>query len=212
MTNYNRVINAYIEWSKKNNAEVFLMRATPVFTSPTPDGAADFEFMELLISPYDVSGTGWTKWLTGEDGQKLNEQWQEAADCRVALNTAFIEVIDQDALSNRDDRMMVFNWCTPKAGVSTDQLVAKHDQMSAGWTTDSPLKAWTIMVPGLGSRNTPGAFAHILSFEDAQGLMAWQNATANEGGWRARQDYETSYAECTGDNAYYAEVLHRPGS
>jgi hypothetical protein len=61
-------------------------------------------------------------------------------------------------------------------------------------------------------RDAPGEFANILSFEDANGLMAWQNNLANNGGWRMREDYMTSYASCSGDNVYYAEVLNRPGS
>ena len=68
------------------------------------------------------------------------------------------------------------------------------------------------MVPGLGGRNTPGDFAHILSFADMQGIMAWQNNWANNQGWRQTQDYQASYAECTGHNTYHARVLNRPGS
>ena len=30
MTNYDRVFNDYIEWSKENDAEVFVLRATPI--------------------------------------------------------------------------------------------------------------------------------------------------------------------------------------
>ena len=212
MTNYNRVMDSYVEWSKENDVELFVIRATPMMVSPNPNAGADIDFIDMLIGPYEVSGGSWTKWLTGEDGQKINAQWQETADCRVAMNAAFIQVIDRDALSGRDDRVMTFNWCTRNEGVSSDQLIAKHQQIASTWNTDSPIKAWTIMFPGLGSRNTPGDFAHLLSFEDASGLMAWQNAIANESGWRSRQDYETSYADCTGENAYYAEVLNRPGS
>ena len=84
--------------------------------------------------------------------------------------------------------------------------------MAAGWTTDAPIKAWLTMVPGLGGRNTPGDFAHILSFADMQGLMAWQNSWANDEGWRQTQDYQAAYAQCTGHNAYHATVLNRPGS
>ncbi len=212
MANYNRVIDAYIKWSKDNDVEVFLMRGTPVFQSAGPNPGANFDFLEMLISPYAVSGNGWTRWLTGEEGQKLNAQWQDTADCRVSMNHAFIQFIDTEALSNTDERMLAFNWCTRNEGVSSDQLFAKHRQLASSWTKESPIKAWTVMYPGLGSRNTPGQFAHLMSFEDANGLMAWQNATANDGGWRVRQDYETAYADCVGDNVYYAEVLHRPGS
>jgi hypothetical protein len=42
--------------------------------------------------------------------------------------------------------------------------------------------------------------------------MARQNELANNEGWRQRLAYETSYADCTGENVYYAEVLNRPGS
>ena len=212
MANYNRVMDDYIEWSRENDVEIFVLRLTPMFLSANPNGAPQFEFIDMLISNFDTSGSSWTKWLTGADGQKINAQWLETADCRVSLNAAYIMVLDREALSAREDRVMTFNWCTRNDGVSTDALRAKHQELAADWTPENPVKAWTIMVPSLGSRNTPGAFAHLLSFEDANGLMAWQNATANDEGWRDRQDYENSYADCVGDNAYYAQVLNRPGS
>jgi hypothetical protein len=212
MANYSRVVDSYIKWSKENDVEVFVLRAMPMFVSAPQNPSMDFDFLEMLMGPYETSGSGWTKWLTSEEGQKLNEQWQEAADCRVMINPAVIQVIDQAALNARDDRVMVMNWCTRNEGVSWDQLFAKHQQMAAGWSSEAPLKAWGIMYPGLGLRDAPGEFAHILTFEDANGLMAWQNNVANNDGWRNREDYETSYAQCVGDNVYYTEVLNRPGS
>jgi hypothetical protein len=212
MANYDRVVNGYVEWSKENDVEVFVLRLTPVFVSANPNGVADFDFIDMQIGPFDVTGSGWNKWLTSAAGQKLNAQWQEVADCRVQMNAAFIVALDQEALSATDDRVMTFNWCTRNEGVSSDQLTAKHRQFASSWTTDSPIKAWTVMYPSLGSRNTPGGFAHLLSFEDANGLMAWQNATANNDGWRVQQDYETSYANCIGNNVYHAKVINRPGS
>jgi hypothetical protein len=212
MENYDRVIRDYIQWSRDNDVELFLMRATPLFLSPPPNGGQQIDFLELLVAPYGVAGTGWDKWLTTEESKKINARWQETADCRVTMNSGFVLALDREALSSRDDRVLSFNWCTRNDGVSVDQLQAKHQQIAGNWNTDSPIKAWTIMVPGLGSRNTPGDFAHLLSFEDVSGLMAWQNALANEEGWRARMDYETSYANCIGDNAYHVQVLNRPGS
>lgn len=212
MSDLDRVIGAYIDWSKEHNAEVFVIRATPIFGGPSPDGGVDYDWIDFLIGPYSVSGDAWTKWLTGEAGQEINADWLETANCRVVVNPAFIMVLDQEALSSRDDRVMTINWCTRNDGVTTDQMIARHQQMASTWTTDSPIKAWSIMYPGLGVRNPIGEFAHILSFEDANGLMAWQNAIANEEGWRQRQDYFTSYADCVGENVYYGEVLNRPGS
>lgn len=211
MANYNRMFNDYVSWSKENDVEVFAMRATPIYGGATADGP-QFEFIDMLISPFGVSGNGWTKWLTSEDGQKLNQQWNDTANCRVAINTAFIQALDQETLSARDDRVMSISWCTRRDGVTWDQMAAQHDRMSSNYTTESPIKAWTIMFPGLGIRNPPGEFAHLVTFADASGLMARQNNLANNEGWRQQAGYQTSYASCTGANVYYAEVLNRPGS
>ena len=107
---------------------------------------------------------------------------------------------------------MTIDWCTRREGVSADQLIAKHQEYAADWTADSPIKAWSTLYPSLGIRNAPGEFAHMLSFTDANGLMAYQNAISNEGGWRQRMDYMTSYADCIGENVYSARVLNRPGT
>jgi len=212
MADYAKVVDAYFAWSKANNVETTFLRATPMFASP-PQGETElgFDFIEMLFSPFDVAGRGWTQWLTTDEGRKLNAQWQAAANCRVSISAAFINVIDPAALSATNDRVMVLNWCTRREGVSVDQLVAKHQQIASGWTPEAPLKAWATVYPSLGSRNTPGEFAHLLMFTDANGLMAYQNGLANNEGWRNRLDYETSYAECVGDNVYYGQVLHRVG-
>ena len=212
MSNYNRVMNSYLEWSRENDVELFVLRATPMMMSPAPNGGGNFDFMDMLIGPYEVSGRSWSAWLASEDGRQINGQWLDTADCRVAVNAAFIAVIDRETLSNSDTRVMSFNWCSRHEGVSWDQLNAKHRELAADWTSDSPVKAWSIVYPGLGSRNTPGQYAHLLSFADANGLMARQNAIANDGGWRVRDDYETAYAECVGENVYSVEVLNRPGN
>ena len=211
MSNYDRVFNDYIEWSKDNDAEVFVLRLTPVYGGPVADGP-QFDFIDLMISTYGASGDAWNKWLTGEEGQKLNAQWGEAADCTVSINPGVIVAIDREALSARDDRLMTFNWCTRNDGVSWDQVTETHRQMASNYTTESPIKAWTVMFPGLGMRNPPGEYAHLISYEDANGLMAFQNDFVNNDGWRRRVEYEANVANCGGENVYYAEVLNRPGA
>jgi hypothetical protein len=208
MADYDKVMNAYIKWSKDNNAELYVLRATPLFVSSGPD-VPEFEWLDMLASSFQASGDGWHKWMTTEQGQKLNEQWLETADCQVSINAAYARYIDREALSG-DTRVMTMNWCTRHEGVSSDQLFAKHDEIAARRGDDSPVKAWNIMVPALGARNAPGDFAHMLTFADMNGLMAYQNGIANQEGWRMIQDYNASYASCTGDNAYYVTVLNRP--
>jgi hypothetical protein len=94
--------------------------------------------------------------------------------------------------------------------VTWDALNARHQMGVANRPDDSPVKAWTVMFPGLGNRNPLGEFAHLVTYLDAHGLMAAQNALANEEGWRNRADYYASYASCSGENVYAMEVLHRP--
>ena len=126
MENYDRIIDDYIEWSKENDVEVFVMRATPLFMSTPSDGQTPIDFFEMLIAPFSVAGNGWDKWLTTEESQKINARWQDTAECRVSMNTGYIMALDQEVLSAQDDRIMTFNWCTRNEGVSIDQLQAKH--------------------------------------------------------------------------------------
>jgi hypothetical protein len=209
MADYERVFNSYIKWAEDNDAEVFALRGTPIFGGADANAPIEFEFIDFLVSPYAKSGDAWQKWLTTEQGQKINAQWQETAECRVSVNPTFIRFADREALSG-DTRVMTINWCTVREGVTPDQLAAKHDSLMANRSSDSPLKAWSVMFPGLGVRNAPGDFAHFLSFADMDGLMAYQNDMANNEGWRRRADYERSYAECTGENVFHMQVLHRP--
>ncbi len=204
-----RVMNAYLEWAEENDAEVFVARATPLFGGPNPNANVQFEWIDFLGSSYAASGSAWDKWLTTEDGQRINEQWLETADCRVVLNPFVNMYLDAEALSG-DTRIMTFNWCTRKEGVSWDQLNVKHQELLANRPDDAPAKSWSIMWPGLGVRDPIGEFAHLVSYVDVSGLMARENAMGNEEGWRRREDYNTSYADCIGENVYQVQVLNRP--
>lgn len=209
MADYDKVMNGYIKWSKDNDAAAFVLRLTPMFTTPPPGGNLQFDWIDLLAMSFESSGDSWDKWLSTESGQRLNAQWRATADCRVSVNPVVTRFLDAQALTG-DDRIITFNWCTANEGVTSDQIIARHQSMAANRPDDAPIKAWNIILPGLGNRNPPGDFAHMLSFVNTKGLMAWQNAMANDGGWRQRQDYYNSYAQCTGENVYQGRVLNRP--
>ncbi len=209
MSDYNKVMNGYIQWSKENKAQAYVMRLTPLFTTPPPGDNPQFEWIDLLITSFDNAGDGWDKWLTTESGKRLNAQWTATADGRVSMNPMVNHYIDTEAL-NADSRIMTFNWCTANEGVTADQIMARHSAMAKNRPKDSPVKAWNIIFPGLGNRNPPGDYAHLISFSDTKGLMAYQNALANDGGWRQSQDYNNMYATCTGANVYQGQVLNRP--
>ena len=208
MSDYEANFDDYIAWSKKHGVETFALRLTPMFVTP-PNNGTSIEWIEILASPFSVSGEAWDKWLTTEDGQKLNARWQTLADCRVSVNPVFTLFADP-AITAQDTRVMTLNWCTRNPGVSSDQVQARHRSVLAGRTSDSPISAWSISYNGLGRRKAPGDYLHMMSFADNAALMRYMDGYANNEGWRRRQDYETSYASCTGQNAYFVNVLNRP--
>ena len=176
----------------------------------SPSNGPSFEWIEFLASPFAISGDAWDKWLTTEEGQTLNANWQSIADCRVTINPIATLYYDE-TITEQDTRIISMNWCSRLPGVSYDEVQARHQNILANRTPDSPVAAWSIVYNGLGMRNAPGEYMHMLSFANNASLQAYMNNYANNEGWRARVAYETSYASCTGQNVYFAEVLHRPG-
>jgi hypothetical protein len=209
MKDYKANFDAYIAWSKKQGVETFALRLTPMYVTQ-PNNQNGYEWIELLAAPFEVSGKGWDKWLTTKEGQALNEDWQSIADCQVSLNPIFTLYADE-TITAKDTRIVTMDWCSRLPGVSYDQLQEKHNSMLAISAPDSPVRAWSIVYKGLGMRNAPGEYMHMLSFGDNAGLNDYMNNYANNDGWRQSQSYQTSYASCTGKNVYFAEVLNRPG-
>lgn len=210
MKAYEKSFDDYVEWSKEEGVETFALRLTPMFVTQPADQPG-YEWIEFLAAPFEVSGAGWDKWLGTESGQALNDNWQDTADCRVSINPIFTHFADE-TITSKDTRIVTLDWCTRLPGVTYDQLNDKHDNMLANRSPESPVSAWSIMYTGFGMRNAPGEFMHMLSFADNAALNAYMNHRANNEGWRQREAYQTSYASCTGQNVYFAEVLNRPGS
>ena len=115
-----------------------------------------------------------------------------------------------DSIVEQDTRIVTMNWCSRLPGVTYDQIQDRHRSMLTNRSPDSPIVAWSIVYNGLGMRNAPGEYMHLLSFANNAALQAYMNNYANNEGWRGRVAYEASYASCTGQNVYFAEVLHRP--
>lgn len=208
MKAYEDMFEDYLKWAVENDQEPWALRLKPVFTSPGPGGS--FEWIEIMASPFEKWGAGWDKWLGTKDGIRLNNQWQDLANCRVAVHQMFNLHIDRDRINN-DSRVITMDWCTRYEGVTFGQLSKRHAEAAANMG-NSPVVAWNIVYPGVGARNVPGEFLHMMSYQNHQGLMSSREAFANQGGWQRREDYATSYAKCTGANVYQAEVLHVPGA
>ena len=64
--------------------------------------------------------------MSGKSGQKLNAEWQKMASCSVKFAAMFTQWADVDAINSDDDRVVTWNWCTRREGVSHDDLNAVH--------------------------------------------------------------------------------------
>ena len=212
MADYQKMSEDYIRWSQKHDAEVMYMRATPLFASPRNSTTPEFDFIEMLASSFEQSGQAWKKWLSTKEGQKLNDTWQSLAECRGAINRFAMRYADIATLHTLDERVITFEWCTRNEGVAWDDLAPVHQQAVDNRPDNSSILSWAIMFPGVGVNNAPGEFLHMFTFADTIGLMAHRNRIANEEGWRQREDYQTNFASCTGQNAYLATVLNRPSN
>lgn len=205
---YERSFEDYINWSKENGVELMSFRLDPLFAQARTANGESFEWIDLLISNYETTGAGWTKWLGTPEGQKLNEKWQSAADCRVTINQMITKYVDPSALAS-DDRVISFRACTPLEGVTAEKLAEKHAEMAEELKKDSSVAAWNVVIPGLGT-GQPQGFLHMVSYASPAELMARQNRFANEGGWKNYREYTTQYAACSEPNVYVAKVRNRP--
>jgi len=210
MEDYSNAVNNYIKWSKKNDVEVFVARQTPLFPHDNFVSDRGFDFQEILVGPHNTTGKAWDLWLGTKEGQKLAKNWQEAADCYVKWGHAYPQYLDQKALDSGNDRVVSWNWCTRKDGVSLEDLQARHQTMVEELEKDNiGLSGWVIVQPVTGGAQAPGGFVHLGIYDDVESFMEYKDAFA-AGGWVNYIDYTENYASCIGEELYSEQILNRP--
>ena len=208
MSDYEKVFNAYVDWAKANEVDVYNARQMPLMTHADIQNPDTYEFLDIMVSSYERQGKGWDLWLTTKEGQKLNAQWQSVADCYVKMASGVL-LHSTEALDTDDERVVTWNWCNAKPGVGIEQLMAKHLQIASTIPAESPLMAWATIVPNVGTARAPGEFAHIVAYADMKAYMSLREYRA-KGGWRDLRDYYASYADCSGEALNTETVIHRP--
>ena len=207
---YDAFLQDYFVWSKKHDVEVTFIRQKSLFTHANAKNPNLYDFVEFLATDHESSGRGWDKWLTTKDGQKLGQRWSKLAKCDVKMAHAEMIWADVDKMNTDKDRVVTWNWCSRKDGVSWDQLDAKH-RSAAALAGDNPGNiGWAAFYPHLGGANAPGEFAHIVIYPNVEALMK-SGARHARGGWRGLDDYYTSYANCSGQSAYLETIMYDPG-
>lgn len=210
MEDYSNAVNNYIKWSKKNDVEVYVSRQKALFPHDNFVSDRGYDFQEILAGPHNTTGKAWDMWLGTKEGQKLAKKWQEAATCYVKWGHAYPLFTDQKALESDEDRVVSWNWCTRKDGVSLDDLQARHGVMVEELKKDNiGLSGWFIVQPVTGAAQAPGGFVHLGFYDDVESFMKYKEAFA-AGGWADYVDYTDNYASCSGEELYSEEVLNFP--
>ncbi|MDC0214981.1 hypothetical protein OAL14_09205 [Gammaproteobacteria bacterium] len=208
LAQYDKLNSDYFSWSEKNNVSTNFIRHTPLFTHSNASKPG-YDYIEYLIGPHEVLAENWDKWMNTKEGQKLNARWQDIATCHVKLGTLYMRWVNEEANAADDNRIVTMDWCTRKDSVSWDQLTAKHDQIEASYPEGVQNIVWAMMFPQIGSADAPGDFAHVNVYPDMQAFMKRHKWLSHDSGWKLRDDYTSSYADCRGDEAFVEDVLYR---
>ena len=207
---YDIFLQDYFAWSRKHDVEVTFIRQNALFTHANAKNPNPYDFVEFLVADHKTSGAGWDKWLTTKDGQKLAKRWSKLAKCHVKMANTEMIWANTDEMNSDRDRVVTWNWCTRKDGISWDQLSAKHRSVAASAGDNRSNIGRAAFYPHLGGANAPGEYAHIVIYPDVEALME-RGARHAQGGWRGLDDYYTSYADCSGESASLETILYQPG-
>ena len=208
LAQYDKLNSDYFAWTERNNVATNFIRHTPLFTHSNASNPG-YDYIEYLIGPHDVLADSWDKWMNTKEGQKLNARWQDIATCYVKLGTLYMRWVNEDANAKDNNRIVTMDWCKRKDSVSWDQLTSKHDQIQASYPEGVENIVWAVMFPQVGSADAPGDFAHVNVFPDMQAFMNRHKWLSHDDGWKLRNDYTSSYADCRGDEAFVEDVLYR---
>ena len=211
LSQYNKMNADYIKWSKKNDVEVTFIRQTPLFSHDDFIQSSGYDFLEILASPFALSGKAWDKWLSTKEGQKLNKEWNNLATCHVKMGGGRMLWGDEEALNSDSERYVTWNWCSINDGVQVEEVIKEHARL-VELVKENPqgMIGWFGLVPRLGGANAPGDFAHIAVFPDLESAMKRQESLS-EGGWIGYRDYQRDFATCRGEQLLSEQVIHRPG-
>ena len=161
-----------------------------------------FDFME-----WDQLGKEWDLYLNSKTGNSIAAEYDKVEDCDALVASVF-PLLRRPEISEDDSRIVTVEWCTRRPGVSADQLTAKHRSIAVENADNELIGWWGVGYPLSGVRDGafPGDFYHLINYADMIDFAAAKNALANQEGWRARADYYSSYADCTGEHLMSGET------
>ena len=182
-----------------------IMHLTPFFTrgalfDPRPDYAT------MIVAPIPEFGSGWDKWTTSEEASELVADSEEVSRCIAKFHQGIPKHFDVDEIQSTDRRILTFQWCSRRPGVSIEQLRNRHDNYLQSIGEEFPAATWHILVPRLGGG--PGDWAHMQTYTSAASLMSNESRLAT-GGFRSYNDYHNTYVDCGDTNVWNGTYVHK---
>ena len=195
------------KWHENNGTKITRSRLEPLFVG---NSSVPFDFVAVDWMTWETFGDAWDKFLASSEGQSIFAASNKILDCSRVTGTVY-PVYRNDANATDDQGVVTINWCTKKEGVSEDALLSRHRSYRDTLTSESPVQWWGIGYPSTGARKGqfPGEFFHWNSYADMKGFAQSENNFANNEGWKGRQDYYNSYADCSGQVLMTHTILKR---
>lgn len=178
---------------------------TPMFAAGTSYDYIAFDFMT-----WEQFGKNWDLALKSKEGNGLMADYAEVEDCDAIIASVF-PIMRKESNLRSDTMISTVEWCTRRPGVSQQQLGEKHRSVAAAIKDSTTATWWGVGYPAGGLRDGlfPGDFYHLVTYPDMNAFAASRNDIANNGGWKMRADYYTSYADCSGEHVLAGEVVRR---
>ncbi len=170
------------------------------------------DYITMVYGSIPAFADGWDQWEKSSRAAKVMKTRTEVGDCHFKFNHVLYKYMDVPALENNARRVIQTEWCTPKPGVTTAQLKAKHDSWLAASKENLNTIGWAIILPKLGQSSRKDSYMHFFIYDSISSLMKDQEWMANGGGSAGTQDYYNSYADCDGPAVWTGTLAQRPFS
>ena len=200
-----RIDNKLHKFMDDNDIRGMRQILAPLFATGTSYDYIAFDFMT-----WAQFGKNWDLALKTKVGNGLMADYAEVEDCDAMIASVF-PLMRKESNLQLTSSISVVEWCTRRPGVSQQQLGEKHRTVAAETKDSTTATWWGVGYPAGGLRDGlfPGDFFHLVSYPDMNAFAASRNDIANNGGWKMRADYYTSYADCSGEHVLAGEVVRR---
>ena len=195
----------FFDWTRKEGIQLNSLILTPVANAAE---ALDptYDFVELLIAPYQTIGRMWDKVATSEEGQAQFTGWAEIATCATRFTHLVHKYSDQSAMAASDNRVVEFNRC--HVHESAEGLIKdKHARMLASRPESATNIYWGVMLPAAGGERS--VFRHLIGYPDMVSYTAALQRRSSKESMTARQEYSRIYAKCDGPSVWTGRVQSR---